>query len=91
MSLRRVNFRWSSAREEDEHAKAFGELAEKGKGKGKVRSPLVGEVLLRRLYFFLRFRKFGHTVTFYFPDWFFTLFSLCFLLSQGMAEGGLGS
>ena len=40
MSLRGVNFRWPSAREEDEHAKAFGELAEKGNGKGKVRSPL---------------------------------------------------
>ena len=42
MSLRGVNFRWPSAREDDEHAKAFGELAEKGNGKGKdkVKSPL---------------------------------------------------
>ena len=47
VSLVGVNFRWSSAGEEDEHAKAFRELAEKGKGKkgkGKVRSPLVEEV-----------------------------------------------
>ena len=57
-----MNFRWSSAGEEDEHAKAFGELAEKGED--RVRSPLVGEVLLRRLFFFV----FGNSNIPYFPD-----------------------
>ena len=51
-------------------------MASKSKVKGKVRSPLVGEVQLRRLYqvSFLRFRKFRHSVIFPATS------SLCFLL-----------